>query len=335
MLSRVADSLYWLGRYVERAENLARMVEVTRQDALETFNRKTKEDIWKPVIYATSIDFDLNEEQKAALESDTAYYISLSPLNPRSIAACIAAARENARGVRDQLSQEMWIELNGIHLFLSSQAAHDKFRNSPDSLFRQIIRFSIIFQGLSQSTIRHDEGWHFARLGRFIERADKTSRILDTLTFYEDPSVFSLLAVLRSCSAFTAFRDQYRTETSLRNVAAFLFYSPDFPRSIRFCLRRINDTLLEISGTSQGTFSNEAERITGSILALVNFTEVEKLLESGLHDGIDDLQEKLNDIGQNIFETYVLMPSEIRKAVRTEGLQSGMFQSQSQSQYQS
>lgn len=329
MLSRVADSLYWLGRYVERAENLARMVEVTRQDALETFNRKTKDTIWKPVIYATSIDFELKDEQKAALDQDTAYYIALHPLNPRSIAACIASARENARSVRDQLSQEMWLELNGIHLFLSSKAAHDKFRNNPEALFRQIIRFSIIFQGLSQSTIRHDEGWHFARLGRFIERADKTSRILDTLTFKgEKPSVFSLLAVLRSCSAFTAFRAQYRTDTSLRNVAAFLFFSPDFPRSIRFCLRRINDTLLEISGTSQGTFSNEAERITGSALALVNFTEIDQLLEDGLHEGIDDLQGKLNDIGQNIFETYVLIPSEIRNAIRTEGLQMGMFQTQ-------
>ena len=224
----------------------------------------------------------------------------------------------------------MWLELNAIHLFLSSPAAHEKFRNSPESLFRQIIRFSIIFQGLSQSTIRHDEGWHFSRLGRFIERADKTSRILDTLTFSgsKKPSVFSLLAVLRSCSAFTAFRAQYRNDTSLKNVTAFLFFSPDFPRSIRFCLRRINDTLLEISGTQQGTFSNEAERITGSALATVNFTQVNQLLADGLHEGIDDLQLKLNDIGQHIFETYVLLPSAIREAVRTEGLQSGSFQSQ-------
>ena len=329
MLSRVADSLYWLGRYVERAENLARMVEVTRQDALETFNQTTKDAVWKPVIYATNLELELTDEQKASLDNDAAYYIALDPLNPRSIAACIASARENARTVRDQLSEEMWLELNAIHLFLCSEAAHQKYRNSPEALFRQIIRFSIIFQGLSQSTIRHDEGWHFARLGRFIERADKTSRILDTLTFTKnEPSVFSLLAVLRSCSAFTAFRAQYRNDTSLKNVTAFLYFSPDFPRSIRFCLRRINDTLLEISGTPNGTFSNEAERITGSTLALVNFTEVDRLLEDGLHASIDDLQIKLNEIGQNIFETYVLMPSEIRKAVRTEGLQNGMFQSQ-------
>jgi uncharacterized alpha-E superfamily protein len=333
MLSRVADSLFWLGRYVERAENLARMVEVTRQDALETFNRDTKDAVWKPVIYATSLEEELSEEQKAELDRDAAYYIALSPLNTRSIASCIALARENARTVRDQLSEEMWLELNGIHLFVSSEAAHERYRNNPEALFRQIIRFSIIFQGLSQSTIRHDEGWHFARLGRFIERADKTSRILDTLTFSGGkPSVFSLLAVLRSCSGFTAFRAQYRNNTSLKNVTSFLFFSPDFPRSIRFCLRIINDTLLEISGTQQGTFSNEAERITGSTLATVNFTQVNQLLSDGLHEGIDNLQAKLNDIGQHIFETYVLLPSGIREAIRTEGLQAGSFQSQSQPQ---
>lgn len=329
MLSRVADSLYWLGRYVERAENLARMVEVTRQEALESFNQSADRNVWQPVIYATVLDEDLSEEQKAARDEDTAYYIVLSPLNPTSIAACIASARENARTVRDQLSEEMWLELNAIHLFLSSEKAHERYRANPESLFRQIIRFSIIFQGLSQSTIRHDEGWHFARLGRFIERADKTSRILDTLTFDGDkPSPTALLAVLRSCSAFTAYRAKYRNNVSLKKVASFLFFSPDFPRSIRFCLGRIDATLLDISGTRQGTFSNEAERLAGRALAMANFTQIEQLIKDGLHDEIDRFQRRLNEISQSIFEEYVLLPSEIREAIRTEGFQSGASQQQ-------
>ena len=334
MLSRVADSLYWLGRYVERAENLARMVEVTRQEALESFNQTAAGNVWQPVIYATILDEDLSEKQQAALDEDPAYYIALCPLNPTSIAACIALARENARTVRDQLSEEMWLELNAIHLFMTSNAAQERYSNDPEALFRQIIRFSIIFQGLSQSTIRHDEGWHFARLGRFIERADKTSRILDTLTFREEkPSTTALMAVLRSCSAFTAYRAQYRNNLSLKKVAAFLFFSPDFPRSIRFCLGRIDAALLAISGTRQGTFSNEAERLAGRALAMANFTQVDQLIKDGLHDEIDHFQTRLNEISQSVFEEYVLLPSAIREAVRTEGLQaSASLQQQMQKQ---
>lgn len=331
MLSRVADSLYWLGRYVERAENLARMVEVTRRDALETFINQIREDIWKPVIYATSLSNDLTQEQEDSIKEDPAYYITLAEVNPMSIAACISLARENARTVRDQLSEEMWLELNSINLYMKSGKAARAYQSDPETLFRKIIRFSIIFQGLSQSTIEHDEGWHFSRLGKFIERADKTSRILDTLTFFRGkPSSFSTMAVLRSCSGFTAFRSQYRVETSIRNVVSFLFFSPDFPRSIRFCLRRIDSALLEISGTPQGTYSNEAERLTGSTLAMLNFTGIDQLLEDGLHERIDDIQKRLNEIGQNIFENYVLLPSEIRKVVRTEGLQTSLMQQHQQ-----
>jgi uncharacterized alpha-E superfamily protein len=323
MLSRVADSLYWLGRYVERAENLARMVEVTRQEELESF-RKQKDNIWRPVIYATVLDAKLSDEQEEALKADTAHYISLDRLNPMSIAACIASARENARTVRDQLSEEMWLELNAIHLYLSSNSAQEAYRGAPETLFRRIIRFSIIFQGLSQSTISHDEGWYFLRLGRFVERADKTSRILDTLTFTgEKPGQPALMAVLRSCSAYPAFRAEYRNNVSLRNVAAFMFFSPDFPRSIRFCFQRIEATLRDISGTPSGDFSNEAERHAGQALAAVNFSLIDQVLKAGLHDEIDEVQRRLNEIGQEIFEEYVLLPSEIREAVRTEGLQSG------------
>lgn len=330
MLSRVADSLYWLGRYVERAENLARMVEVTRQEELESF-RNGKEAVWRPVIYATVLNAKLTEEQEQALKNDTAHYIALSQLNPTSIAACIASARENARTVRDQLSEEMWLELNAIHLYLSSDAAQEAYRSAPETLFRRIIRFSIIFQGLSQSTISHDEGWYFLRLGRFVERADKTSRILDTLTFTgERPNQTALLAVLRSCSAYPAFRAEYRNRISLRNIAAFLFYSPDFPRSIRFCFQRIEATLRAISGTPSGDFSNEAERLAGQALASVNFALIDQVVESGLHDEIDEVQRRLNEIGQEIFEEYVRLPSEIREAVRTEGLQVGGWQQQQQ-----
>jgi len=330
MLSRVADSLYWLGRYVERAENLARIVEVTRREDLESFRHDPSDSLWKPVLFATCVQ---EEDKELETPDDPAHFITLDRKNPASIANCIAGARENARVVRDQISEEMWLELNSIHLFLRSDAAERSFHDDPDGLFRRIIRFSIIFQGLTQSTILQDEGWHFSRLGKFIERADKTSRILDTLTFRTgEPSAMALLAVLRSCSGFTAFRSEYRDDNSFRNVASFLFFSVNFPRSIRFCLRRINEALLEISGTSDGFFTNEAERLTGRTLAQINFTDVDQLFKAGLHQSVDELQQNLNDIGQCIFENYVLLPSELRDVVRTEGLQHSLLQQHRQKQ---
>lgn len=337
MLSRVADSLFWLARYVERAENLARMTEVARRDALEDASSEGHDAIWKPVIHATCLGEELTKKQRKSLQEDPAYYVTLDPLNDKSIAACISLARENARGVRDQLSEEMWLELNTIHLYLKSAEAKLTYEESPEVLFRKIIRFSIIYQGLNQSTILHDIGWQFARLGKYLERADKTSRMLDTLTFGPtdlDTKAKGSFSVLRSCSGFTAFRSEYRNNDSLRNVASFLLFSHHFPRSVRFCFQRIEQTLLEISGTKQGAFSNEAERLTGETLALLNFSHLDEFMSPDLHWAIDRVQKKMNEIGQKLFEQYVKLPSEIQEVVRTEEVFRETLQQQQRSRLQ-
>lgn len=322
MLSRVADSLYWLSRYIERAENLARLVDVNRNAALDWAGLEDPEDSWGPLLDATCV----RERFQEAREIDgppleVGSFITFSPHNPDSIRQCIATARENARMVRDQISEEMWLELNSIHLFLQSSRAEELWRRQPESLYREVIKFSLLFQGLTDATILHDEGWQFVQLGKFIERADKTSRILDILTYTEDPERTELASVLRSCSGFSAFRGEFRGELELRNVMAFLLFSPAFPRSVRFCVRRIDETLHAISGSPPGTFSNEAERLTGSFLARLNFSSAESVSQMGLHRAIDDLQQQLNDIGQRVFETYVLLPFEIQDVSRSESLQ--------------
>jgi len=336
MLSRVADSLYWLSRYIERAENLARLVEVTRRDSLEIRGASSGESIWRPILFASDLE---DEYENAASDdeknADVGYFVTLSVDNPDSIRRCIALARENARVVRDQISEEMWVELNSIHLYLKSQAAEQDYLQDPDRLFRKIIRFSVVFQGLTASTILHDEGWQFSRLGQFIERTDKTSRILDTLTFTGDePERSELLSVLRASSSFAAFRKEYVDGVSFRNVASFLLFSQAFPRSVRFCLRRLDETLHAISGVAPGAFSNEAERLTGSALAQINFSSVDEVWSRGLHKSIDDLQVRLNNIGQQIYETYVHLPFEIRNVTRTEGIPLDWRHQQQQQQQQ-
>ena len=182
-----------------------------------------------------------------------------------SILSCISLAKENARMVRDQLSEELWLELNNIYLFFRNGDALDLYNQGSDLLLDRITRFSLVFQGLADATIPHGEGWRFLSLGKYLERADQTSRMLDTLNLrLKEPSRADLMSVLRCCIALSAFRQQFRGHLSLQNVASFLLFSEDFPRSIRFCIRAIDYSLHAISGVPTGTFSNEAEKLTGS-----------------------------------------------------------------------
>ncbi len=321
MLSRVANSLYWLSRYVERAENLARLVDVNRDHVLESGSHGDH-DIWKPTLYATCTEDAFAAARKEEdNDLDVGRFITFSNSNPDSIRQCIAQARENARMVRDQISEEMWLELNTCYLFLKSPEAETLWQNEPGSLYREVIKFCLLYEGLIEATILHDEGWHFVQVGKYLERADKTSRILDMLTYEPDPGRSKLTSVLRSCSGFAAFRNEFRGDVTLNNVIAFLLFSNSFPRSIRFCIRKLDDVLHALSGMPGGSFANEAERLTGSVLAQMNFSNVDSVWQSGLHDYIDRLQEQINEIGQQVFETYVLLPSEVQNLARPEAWQ--------------
>ncbi|CAA6678534.1 MULTISPECIES: alpha-E domain-containing protein [unclassified Lentimonas] len=313
MLSRVANSLYWLSRYLERAENLTRLVDVNRYDALDTISSAKDDDsTWRPLLYATCSQ-EAYETAKAEEEDDidVSWFITFSTGPQDSIRQCIAHARENARMVRDQISEEMWLELNSFHLFMQSAEAERLWEERPESFYRRTIKACMLFSGLINATILHDEGWHFMETGRYLERADKTTRVLDMLAFENAPDRGKLASALRSCSAFSAFRAENPGEVTLENVMSFLLFSPSFPRSVRFCLRQIDTQLHAISGTQSGSFSNEAERINGSALAQLNFSSIQDVLDAGYHTYIDQLQTQFNRIGRQVFETYILLPQEI------------------------
>lgn len=304
MLSRVANSLYWLSRYLERAENLARLVEVNRYDSLDSTNG----DVWHPLLYATSME----ESFTTSGEDDVGTFVTYSQKNPDSIRQCVAKARENARMVRDQISEELWRELNRFNLFISSDDAVALWNNQPESFHRRTIEFCLILSGLINATVLHDEGWHFMHVGKCLERADKTTRVLDMLAYQGEPARTKLASALKSCSAFNAFQSEHRSGISLDNAMSFLLFSQTFPRSVRFCMQELDQHLHSISGTYVGSYSNEAERLTGSTLAQLNFSSITDVLQTGRHNYIDSLQRQFNDIGQQVFETYILLPSEIR-----------------------
>jgi len=334
MLSRVANNLYWLSRYLERAENLARLVDVNRYDELDAYESEDSDELAHPLIIVTNSQESYakacEEEGKEAI--DVVWFVTFSDASGESIRQCIAQARENARMVRDQISEDIWLELNTFHLFIQSEAAEQLWAEQPEVFYRRTIRACLLFSGLINATISRDEGWNFIQTGKFLERADKTTRVLDMLAFEEAPDRGKLISALRSCSAFSAFRSESRAEITLQNVISFLLFSPSFPRSVRFCLREVDQHLHAISGTPANTFSNEAERLNGSTLAQLNFSGIESVLSIGYHAYLDGLQGQFNQIGDHIYDTYIRLPQETETLSETDSWYWQQHQQQQQQQ---
>ena len=317
MLSRVANSLYWMSRHIERAENIARILDVNLQLLLDfrSLDDEVLRDHWLPIVQCTGDQESFVAQQQRATAAAVAEFMVFRRENPNSIVSSICQARENARMVRDQISLETWEELNRLYLFVLSPEARQTWMDSPTDFFNQIKSSSLQLVGISDATHLRSEGWWFGEAGRFIERADKTSRILDvryhTLpergapTTVTQTEALEWSAILRSCSAWDVFKSLYGAEVHPRNVAELLLLNEDFPRSVRFCAEQLNQALRCISGVSGRRFSNEAEKLAGRLVAELQFSTVEEVFESGLHSYLDGLQLKLNAIGDALFNTYI------------------------------
>jgi uncharacterized alpha-E superfamily protein len=319
MLSRVANTLYWMVRYVERADNLARLIDVNQQLLLdsERLDSDRLRGFWQPIILSTGDVEAFSTLYDEAGSAEVIRFLTDDPRNPNSITSCVALARENARTVRDQLSDELWEELNAIYLFTRSDEATRLIASDPSRYYENIRRSAFTFQGIAAATTTREEQWDFMDLGRHLERADKTTRFLDVASYLpgggEDAQSAALHwpAILRSCGALGAYRAFEPTVTA-RGAVDFLVFSNVFPRSVRFCINRVDDSLHRISGTPRGTFSNDAERESGRVLADLDFGVTDDAFTAGLHGYLDELQTRFNRIGEAVFESYVLMPERIQ-----------------------
>ena len=323
MLSRVANSLFWMSRYIERAESIARLVDVNLQLLLDFRNLDdlALDAHWIPIVQSSG-DEDLFRKLHPRTNGQTVtQFLVFQEENPNSIVSSIAAARENARMVRDQITAELWEELNRLYLFLNSARAAKLWKESPSDFFLTIKNGSLLLQGLTDATIVRNEGWFFIQCGRYIERADKTSRILDvrhaSLPAHGVPAAPSQSdalgwsAVLRSCSAWDAYKALHGAEVEPALVAEFLLLSDEFPRSVRFSVRHLSTIMRRISGVHEGRFSNQAEKLAGRLLAELQFSTADDIFEVGLHTYIDVLQGKLNAIGDALFQAYIYQPFQI------------------------
>lgn len=310
MLSRVADSIYWLSRYIERAENVARFIDVNLQLTLDL--AMGVEAQWEPLI-ATSGDATLfREHYKAASRESVIHFLSFDETNPNSILSCARMARENARSVREAISSEMWEQVNKFYLMVNAARADGRAETSPHDFYSDVRNAAHLFGGITDATLSHNEGWHFARLGSLLERADKTSRLLDVKYFVLLPATsyvgstyddIQWAAVLRSASAFEMYRKRFG-RIAPAHIVEFLLLDHEFPRSIHFCLTKADQSLHAITGTTPDSFRNLAEQRLGQLKAEVSFARIEEVFRSGLHELLDGLQIKLNLVGDAIHETF-------------------------------
>lgn len=310
MLSRVADSIYWMSRYIERAENVARFIDVN--DNLTLGEGIDLGGQWAPLVYTTG-DQELfaelyGEPQRAAVLR----FLAFDPRNPNSILSCVMAARENARSVRESITVSMWELVNRFFLMVQQAVQNERFLAEPTALCDMVKQASHSLVGATDATMSHNEAWHFSRIGRLLERADKTSRIVDVQYYHLLPrledvgstlDVVRWSALLQSASALAMYRRVHGSITP-RLVAQFLLLDRDFPRSMRFCLTRAQESIGEITGSRPGTFRCRSEQLAGRLRSEMDYTSVDDVVQRGMHEYVDQFQRRLNDIGAALHKDF-------------------------------
>jgi uncharacterized alpha-E superfamily protein len=328
MLSRVANSIYWMNRYIERADNYARFISVNFNLALDLPPNVPEQ--WEPLLIATADSETFYEHYEVANRENVLYFMAFDTRNPNAILSCLLNARENARTIRESISKEMWEYVNQVYWRVKNDALEGKSWEIAryQDFLTNIISGSQLFYGIVDSTITRGEGWHFGRLGRLLERADKTTRFLDVKYFTLLPNVdlvgspLDLLlwsAVLKSVSAYNMFRQQY-SAVHPNKIVEFLLLDKLFPRSVMHCLRQAELSLYEISGTHiTAGYSNLAEKTLSKLRSETEFMDMTDIFDTGLHKYLDEFQTKNNEVGYAVFKTYFdLKPISDWAALRTK-----------------
>jgi len=311
MLARVAESMYWIARDVERADTYARLLEVSHAMALErdatiVGGRHT---VWEPLVEITG---DLDQflvNHRRADERSVVWFLSLNPANTNSVVSCIRRARRNARGVRDLLPTELWEALNGIYLDLR---AWPPGRISTEGVYpfcRMVRRSSHLIQGMADQTMRQDAPWHFLRIGRFLERAEKTARLLEAKFHFARPAdplaiapvdLYHWQSLLRSAGADEAYLRMELGISSPLEIARFLIVDEYFPRSVNYCLGQVADSLdalvvadvmsvhasaLVRARAARGEIMRDADRLVGSVVGSLMDRVQQRC--NGIHEALD------------------------------------------------
>lgn len=312
MLSRVANSIYWMNRYMERVENYARFVSVNFNLALDL--PRGIDEQWEPLLVATADINTYYAKYSKPTREEVIYFMTFDKSNPNSILCSLSNARENARTIREAISREMWESINTFYLWLK-EVSPDQLKDLEhmQDFFTRVRQSCQLFQGIVDSTFIRNEAWHFGQLGRHIERADKSSRFLDVNYFSlhhdnsQSNSTLDLMlwnAVLKSVSAYNVYWQTFR-KINPQNIVSFLILDKTFPRSIAYCVKEAEVCLYAIGGGLPGLgYTNLAEKLISKLRAEMEFTEIEDIFKKGLHHYLDEFQSINNQLDSAIFDLY-------------------------------
>ncbi|WP_334162830.1 alpha-E domain-containing protein [Phenylobacterium sp.] len=309
MLARVADSLYWIGRYVERAEHMARLSDVMLNATLDRSDAATQ-----VARIALSAVGDL-DPAKAQNPYEAALALVLDREDPGSIATSLARARENARQVRDQITTETWERLNLVHLRMSDPKAARTFRDGSQLFLHDTIADLHLFKGAADATMSHGEGWRFLLLGVHLERAQLIGGLLE-VCFGDGrrkpiSDHFALTSLLRMSCALEPYLRVYTADMQPRFILEFLLLDEDFPRSLRFCTARIEEHLAGVSGHVESGHTSP-DRLAGRLRARLQYADMDEILAQGASAFISSVLEECAAIHRTIYETFVAYPLEQR-----------------------
>lgn len=311
MLCRVADSVFWMSRYLERAENAARFIDVTSTIALGYRGRE--DTLWSSLLHAGGDAENFRRTYDVTSRNNVIRFLLFDRTNPNSVVSCLANARENARTIRENLTTSMWEAVNRFYLRVREDAANaDQILAQPHPCLERIKRMAHQVIGVTSASWSRGEAWQYSVIGYLLERADKTSRILDVKYFIllpdsgpvrSDVDVVQWAALLDSTSGLQMYRRTFgRIEPA--KVVEFLLLNSQFPRSVKFCTWQAEDCLRTISGSPRHGFSNRAEQMLGQLSSQLSYVSSADILCKGLHEYVDDIQVRLNSVCQAISETF-------------------------------
>jgi len=318
MLSRVADSLYWMSRYLERAEHTTRLLDVNLNLMLDE-SSTSSERRWQRVLQALG--------RPKRMKGDTDPYelaraLTFDVNNKSSVVSCIIAARENARHMREQISTEQWHRLNSLYLEVTGSAfkkamelqAEETPNEGPTTFLQQVMEAVHQFQGVTDSTMSHGEGWHFIQVGRFLERASATTLLLEA--YHEDlwaepdrtadgNEYLEWMGLLRSATAFEAYCKVYTADLTPERILEFLLLDAEFPHSLRFSIDSLQTALDAIQQNSGKRRADELHRIAGKLSAALGFASVDEILAGDVVAYLRRIQQQCNAIHETIYHLYV------------------------------
>ena len=313
MLSRDADSMFWMARYVERAEHIARVLRVSLVLLTDVgdLSPESEEQMWGSIL-KTFRAGDLPAGD-GPIGPRISRYMTFDNSNPNSIAGCITRARENARAIREIISSEMWECLNAIYWNVQADDAKARFDDNSDDYFYNIMTGSMLFQGLSNQTMAHDQRWCFTQVAKYMERIDVTSRVLETrfevlshMESDEQPVNIHLMGVLRACCSLETYRRQHLADLDADRIAEFLVLQRDFPRSIRFCVDQARDALEAVRANNGVRTPSAPERILGRVSSQLEYADINEVLAEGLGDFLQQIQKSVSEASLSLQKTYFL-----------------------------